>query len=214
MYPNLILKLMVNNQYVKQQTQWGEKFNDKSFFVLNFLDKMLFLKAQVASGFMLTYDYCVLDGTKCFAGASTIQKNKYIKLFKHILSRIPLFCSIFMEKTMSISFALQRCFSFFLIEPSWTQGSGVTSWLSEVFLLRGSWIEKKTFFTCFSCLGSPSRFFFSGSSECPRVTGYPRALPARWAFRYQMFLQNSALWYNFHFALIGNTWLNFPRSFW
>lgn len=114
-YPNLILltKLMVNNQYVKQQTQWGGKFNDKSFFVLNFLDKMLFLKAQVATTFTLTYDYCVLDGTKCFVGASTIHKNKYIKLFKQILSRIPLFCSIFMEKTMSISFARQRCFFFF-----------------------------------------------------------------------------------------------------
>lgn len=81
---------MVNNQYVKQQTQWGG-FNDKSFFVLNFLDKMLFLKAQVATTFTLTYDYCVLDGTKCFAGASTIHKNKYIKLFKQILSRIPFF---------------------------------------------------------------------------------------------------------------------------
>lgn len=74
---------------------------------------MLFLKAQVATTFTLTYDYCVLDGTKCFAGASTIHKNKYIKLFKQILPRIPLFCSIFMEKTMSISFARQRCFFFF-----------------------------------------------------------------------------------------------------
>lgn len=101
---------MVNNQYVKQQTQWGGEFNDKSFFILNFLDKMLFHNAQVATTFTLTYDYCVLDGTKCFAGASTIHKNKYIKLFKQILPRIPLFFSIFMEKTMSISFARQRCF--------------------------------------------------------------------------------------------------------
>lgn len=77
------------------------------------------------------------------------------------------------------------------------------------FLLKRQLNRKKHFLPVF-----PSRF----SSLAPvnvhmwceiRVTGYPRALPAHWAFHYQMFLQNSALWYNFHFALIGNTWLNF-----
>lgn len=122
---------MVNNQYVKQQTQWGGgEFNDKSFFILNFLDKMLFLKEQVATTFTLTYDYCVLDGTKCFAGASTIHKNKYIKLFKQILPRIPLFCSIFMEKTMSISFARQRCFFFFFFKLSPLRHKEVVSCLA------------------------------------------------------------------------------------
>lgn len=78
-----------------------------------------------------------------------------------------------------------------------------------IFLLKRQLNRKKHFLPVF-----PSRF----SSLAPvnvhmwceiRVTGYPRALPAHWAFHYQMFLQNSALWYNFHFALIGNTWLNF-----
>lgn len=121
---------------------------------------MLFHNAQVATTFTLTYDYCVLDGTKCFAGASTIHKNKYIKLFKQILPRIPLFFSIFMEKTMSISFARQRCFwddDFFIFFFNWAL-LDTRKWfhvLPEwIFLLKRQLNRKKHFFTCFSRFSS------------------------------------------------------------